>query len=101
MATVVEFVVFASIGLFGTNGIPHFVKGITGQRHMSPFGSDSSAVLNVIWGSLNFVVAGILGWLYQDAIGEVTLAVAFAAGVVLAVGLAGYWSDENPRQPWE
>lgn len=101
MATIIDFVVFAIIGLFGTNGIPHFVRGVTGQRHMSPFGSDSSPVVNVIWGSVNFAVAGYLGWRYQDAIGEMTLAVAFVAGVALAVGLASYWSAENPRLPWE
>jgi hypothetical protein len=41
-------VVFAVIGLFGTNAIPHFVRGITGQRHMTPFVSESSALLNVL-----------------------------------------------------
>lgn len=100
MATSVELIVFAVIGLFGTNAIPHFVRGITGQRHMTPFGSESSAVLNVVWGSANAAVAGVLAWLYRDAIEASTLAVAFVAGVVLAVGLASYWSEENPELPW-
>src|ERR1700722_4969777 len=47
-------------GVVGTNGIPHFVKGITGQKHQTPFGKGSSAVLNVIWGWLNFVIAVLL-----------------------------------------
>ncbi|MHB1865024.1 MAG: hypothetical protein ACYCPS_02570 [Candidatus Saccharimonadales bacterium] len=47
-------------GLVGANGIPHFIKGITGQKHQTPFGNPSSAVVNVVWGWVNFVVAGIL-----------------------------------------
>lgn len=101
MATLVELAVYTVIGLFATNAIPHFVRGITGQRHMTPFGSDSSAVLNVLWGSANAAVAGVLAWLYRDAIEGATLAVAFVAGVALAVLLASYWSAENPRLPWE
>jgi len=93
--------VFAVIGLFGTNAIPHLVRGITGQRHMTPFGSDSSARCNVLWGSTNAAVAGGLAWRYRDAIDGLSLATAFAAGVALAVGLASFWSEENPRLPWE
>jgi len=47
-------------GIIGANGIPHFVKGITGQKHQTPFGKPSSAVVNVAWGWVNFVVAGLL-----------------------------------------
>lgn len=101
MATPAEFAVYALIGLFATNAIPHFVRGVTGRRHMTPFGSDSSAVLNVLWGSANAAVAVTLAWTYRDAAEEVTLAVAFVAGVALATGLASYWSAENPRLPWE
>lgn len=101
MATLTELVVFAVIGLFGTNAIPHFVRGVTGQRHMTPFGSDSSAVLNVLWGSANAAVAGVLAWLYRDAVAPETLAAAFVAGVALAVLLAWYWSRPEPDLPWE
>ena len=101
MATVVELVVFAVVGLFGTNAIPHVVRGVTGHRHMTPFGSESSAVLNVVWGSANAAVAGALAWLYRDAIEASTLAVAFVAGVALAIVLASYWSGEDPRLPRE
>ncbi|HEV2412642.1 MAG TPA: hypothetical protein VGS28_02435 [Candidatus Saccharimonadales bacterium] len=44
-------------GAFAANGVPHFVKGVTGQKHMTPFGRPSSAVVNVAWGWANFVVA--------------------------------------------
>lgn len=51
------YLLFFLSGLFGANGIPHFVKGITGQQHMTPFGKPSSAVVNVIWGVTNFLLA--------------------------------------------
>lgn len=47
-------------GLFGANGVPHFVKGITGRTFRTPFGKNSSATMNVAWGWLNFAAAGIL-----------------------------------------
>ncbi|MGQ4555478.1 hypothetical protein [Halobellus sp. GM3] len=101
MATLEELLAYVVIGLFGTNAVPHFVQGITGKRHMTPFGSESSAVTNVLWGSANAAVAGVLGWLYRDAVAFETLAVSFVAGVALAVGLASFWSAENPTLPWE
>ncbi|ADB62710.1 hypothetical protein Htur_3851 (plasmid) [Haloterrigena turkmenica DSM 5511] len=73
MATLAEFAVYALIGLFATNAIPHVVRGITGRRHMTPFGSDSSAALNVLWGSANAAVAGTLAWTFRDAAEEVYL----------------------------
>lgn len=93
MATVVEFIVFGVVGLFGTNVTPHFVQGITGNRHQTPAGEDSSAVLNGLWGSADAAIAGVLGWLYRDAVGGTTLAVVFIVGVVFALGLASYWRD--------
>jgi len=101
MATGIELVVFGVVGLFGTNAIPHFVRGITGQRHMTPFGPESSGVLNVLWGSANTAVAGPLAWVFRDAVEASTLVVAFVTGVVMAVGLTSYWSEENPKLLWE
>lgn len=95
MATLRELLVFGIVGLFGTNAIPHFVQGITGERHMTPAGDDSSPVLNVAWGSVNAVVAGALGWRYRDAVDRTTLGVAFGTGVGLALALASYWGGEN------
>jgi hypothetical protein len=52
-------------GAFGANGVPHFVQGICGNRFQTPFASprgvgESSAIVNVIWGWVNFVIAGVL-----------------------------------------
>ena len=101
MASALELFVYGVIGLFGIDAIPYFVRGITGQRHMTPFGSNSSAVLNVLWGSTNAAVAVVLAWWFRDAIEPATLAIAFATGVALAVWLAWFWSKPKPRLPWE
>lgn len=47
-------------GLFLANGVPHFVKGITGQTHMTPFKRVSNAYLNVFWGFANFVIGFVV-----------------------------------------
>jgi hypothetical protein len=47
------------------NGVPHFVQGICGNKFQTPFArprgvGESSALVNVMWGWLNFVIAGAL-----------------------------------------
>jgi hypothetical protein len=49
-------------GAFLANTIPHFVNGVSGSPFQSPFASPpgeglSTSTVNVLWGSLNFVVA--------------------------------------------
>lgn len=46
-------------GLLAANGVPHFIKGVVGQKHQTPFGKASSAVVNICWGWINLVVAAI------------------------------------------
>lgn len=46
-------------GAFLVNGAPHFVHGISGERFQSPFASrpgvgESPALVNVVWGLVNF-----------------------------------------------
>ena len=52
-------------GAFFSNGVPHFVNGISGRRFPTPFASPpgiglSSATLNVLWGFANFVIGSVL-----------------------------------------
>jgi hypothetical protein len=52
-------------GLVLTNGVPHFVRGVSGSRFQSPFAAppgvgESSAVTNVVWGFANLAVGFIL-----------------------------------------
>ena len=80
-------------GLLGANGVPHFVKGITGQKHQTPYGRPSSAVVNVVWGWINFVVAALLiyfGHVHPHLLRSFML-VALGA-LVMALLLANVWS---------
>jgi hypothetical protein len=52
-------------GAFAANGVPHFIQGTCGNRFQTPFASprgvgESSAIVNVFWGWLNFLVAAAL-----------------------------------------
>jgi hypothetical protein len=52
-------------GAFLANAVPHFVNGISGSPFQSPFASPpgeglSSSTINVVWGSLNLLVAYLL-----------------------------------------
>ena len=88
------------------NGIPHFIKGITGQTHMTPFKRVSSAVLNVVWGFVNFAVGLILltqrvGGTSGGALPTGTDRWIFLVGATLtALYLASFWSNPNARFPW-
>ena len=80
-------------GLLGANGIPHFVKGVTGERHQTPFGRSSSAVINVAWGWVNFVVAGL--FLYYGHIHPHRLrafVLVSVGGLLMGLILANAWA---------
>jgi len=52
-------------GVFLTNGVPHLVIAVTGRRKLTPFGQDSSALVNLLWGFINFA-GGYLLVRYAD-----------------------------------
>src|ERR1700761_1071305 len=52
-------------GAFLSNGVPHFVSGVTGRPFQSPFAKPpgeglSSSTVNVLWGFFNIIVAYVL-----------------------------------------
>ncbi len=47
-------------GVLLSNGLPHFIRGLTGQKYPTPFSKPGSAVENIAWGWLNFVAAALL-----------------------------------------
>jgi hypothetical protein len=52
-------------GVFLVNAIPHFVSGVMGHPFQTPFASPSgeglsSALVNVLWGALNFAIGYVL-----------------------------------------
>jgi hypothetical protein len=57
-------------GLFLTNGVPHFVQGVSGHSFQSPFASppgvgESSPLSNALWGFANLAVGFILLWFFR------------------------------------
>jgi hypothetical protein len=80
---------------FLTNGMPHFVNGVSGRPFRTPFArlqgaKLSSPAINVIWGWFNFLVAFLLfaniGPLYIGTPGDTVFVAAgvLVAGVLLA-----------------
>jgi hypothetical protein len=47
-------------GIFATLGVPHFVRGVTGERYNGIFSKSISSVENIIWGWVSFVIAAFL-----------------------------------------
>jgi hypothetical protein len=82
-------------GAFLVNAVPHFVQGVSGRRFPTPISSppgkgESTATVNVLWGTFNFVV----GYFLVTRVGEFHLRqvdcaiVLGAGGLVMALMLA-------------
>ncbi len=61
----IDFIIAFAFGFSVTNSLPHIIPGIHGKPFYSPFATPpargkSSAVVNVLWGFANLVVAYIL-----------------------------------------
>jgi hypothetical protein len=92
---------FFLAGLFLVNGVPHFVQGICGKSHMTPFSRVSRPLTNVLWGLFNFGV----GELILDGLGvppwEAGEVAAFwLGGAAIAIFLSIFWSNPEARLPW-
>ena len=82
-------------GAFLVNAVPHFVNGVSGRSFPTPFASPrgkglSSAMVNVLWGTLNAVV----GYFLVSHVGEFHLRqipdvlILGAGGLLMAVMLS-------------
>jgi hypothetical protein len=93
------YVLYIVAGIFAANGIPHFIKGITGEKHQTPFSDKSSAVTNVLWGSVNFVVSAIvLHYLAIDNHHVIRESIFFAiGGFIISMVLAHSWAEPAKR----
>lgn len=82
-------------GLFAANGLPHFISGVLGKKHYTPFGDSSSAVMNVAWGWVNFVVAGFLVY-YAGVHAHLLRAFSMVAlGALIGAWLVAYISTKG------
>ena len=89
----------AAIFLF--NGIPHFIQGICGKTHMTPFARESRPLTNVIWGLINFAIGDAILHFSITGPWECPQIIAFWAGaVVISVYLSIFWSNPDARLPW-
>lgn len=97
-------------GYFALNALPHLVKGITGQTHMTPFKRVSSPVLNVIWAFVNaFLASYLLGlgsglgglvWPWNAHLTGANVWTFMLGGLAVSLQLATFWSNPNARLPW-
>lgn len=105
-----ELVWFFLGGLFFWNGIPHLVKGITGQTHMTPFKRVSSPLLNVLYAFINLLLALFILGLAEGATGlvwpwEISMIgirtwAFIAGGLFISLADANLFGNPNARLPW-
>jgi len=93
-------------GLFLTNGVPHFVQGVSGHRFQSPFASppgvgESSPLSNALWGFANLAVGFGLLWFFKPQGPEAVVGwILVGMGVLLAaVWLSTYFGKVRSKHP--
>lgn len=99
-----EFIIAFVFGFFATNSLPHIIPGVHGKPFYSPFASPpakgkSSAVVNVLWGFFNIVVAYILFVATKINLRDVTQGVGFLLGILItSLILAITFGANNKRE---
>jgi len=85
-------------GLFLSNGIPHYVQGVSGHWFPSPFGyppgrGESSPLSNTLWGFANLAVGVVFLWFFAPRGSEAAVGwIVVALGVLpAAVWLSSYF----------
>jgi len=87
-------------GAFLLNAIPHFVKGVCGDKFPTPFSKPpgkglSSAPVNAVWGLFN-LLAGLVLWHVSEPMSSYGLMLAFAVGfVALAVQMSMHFQHKE------
>ena len=92
-------------GFFLANGMPHFIKGITGQSHMTPFKRISNSYLNILWGFSNFVLGFLfLGFNSKTGFLNLPMGVNFwfflIGAFIISMMDSQLFSKPNARLPW-
>lgn len=89
-------------GAFLANGVPHFVHGISGSRFQTPFASppavgESSPLVNVIWGLVNFAIGLVLLYGVGDFCVGLNRGLMMAGLGALACSVALAWYFQRVR----
>jgi hypothetical protein len=88
-------------GAFLSNAIPHFVKGVCGDKFPTPFSKPpgkglSSAPVNVIWGLFNIVIGFLLYKASKVTPADtVSLVVFFAGFVAMSLMLGNNFQNKH------
>jgi hypothetical protein len=74
-------------GMFLTNSLPHFVKGISGDAFPTPFAKPpgkglSSPMVNTVWGLFNLAVGFLLFRVGKVSVDDNLSVIIFFAGMV-------------------
>jgi hypothetical protein len=74
-------------GMFLANVVPHYVKGVCGDRFPTPFANPpgkglSSPTVNVLWALFNLVVGYILFRVGKISSGDESALLTFFAGII-------------------
>jgi hypothetical protein len=100
-----DYLAYFAAGLLLTNGVPHFVNGISGRKFQSPFASppgvgESPPLVNVIWGMANFILGYVLVAGVGDYAGGLTSdALMVGSGAILmALILSWHFGRVRVRQ---
>lgn len=91
------FILFFIVGIIGGNGVPHYVKGITGKPHKTPFKKPTSAPGNVLWGTFNFLIAFLIyNYAHTLNISNLSAGIAFVMGLLFTgFFLARLWQNDS------
>ena len=83
-----HFIAYFFAGAFLCNSLPHYFRGVTGQKFPTPFAvppgvGESSPLTNVIWGLVNLLFAFLLTQVGNFSFGFTWAMAAFGVGFVL------------------
>lgn len=90
-------------GVFLSNSIPHFTKGVTGEKFPTPFAKPparglSSPFLNVIWGLINLAVGLILAESGDVSVGGSLSVITLFSGFALMGILLSLFASKKHRE---
>ena len=87
-------------GLFLTNGVPHFVNGISGNAFPTPFANPpgkglSAPLINVLWALSNLLVGYLLFKFSKiNSKNKLALLIFFAGVVLVSLVLSSSFTDK-------
>lgn len=91
-------------GMFLFNSLPHLVKGIAGEKHMTPFKRVSSPSLNIIWAFANIafgvLILGLDATSRLNALSGTNCWAFLAGGFIMSLLDAQLFGKPDARLPW-